>query len=205
MPKKARSDADRRLRQNFRLSRILGLLRLLQGRGMGDAKALAAAMECSERTVFRDLQALEMAGIPWEFDQSIRSYRVQPGWHLSMINMSPDELLGQAMATAATSVPGLDVGVGAKPTTRRLSSSLSAQSQQILADAEQLIAVLDLKLVDHSRSLDVIRTIQGALLARKQVTGLYASPYQAKPTRIQRARSAPTAAACRRPVPAAAA
>jgi predicted DNA-binding transcriptional regulator YafY len=72
-----------------------------------------------------------------------------------------------------------------KPTTRRLSSSLSAQSQQILADAEQLIAVLDLKLVDHSRSLDVIRTIQAALLERKQVTGLYASPYQSKPTRLQ--------------------
>jgi len=162
----------------------LRLLQLIQGRGRYNAKEIASELECSERTVYRDLQVLEMAGIPWIFDEDFHCYRVRPGWHFPVMNLTPDELLGQATATAIANATGLQMGTGAKPTTRKLAATLPAEKQKVLEDAEQLVSVLDLKLADHSRSHEVIRTIQWALLDRKQLTGQYASPYQQKPVKL---------------------
>jgi hypothetical protein len=58
-----RPDAERRLRQADRFGRILKLLELLQGRAAYDAKSLAFALGTTERTVYRDLRVLEVAGI----------------------------------------------------------------------------------------------------------------------------------------------
>ena len=181
---KKRPDAERRVRQNNRIGRILRLLQLIQGRGRWNSKEIAAEIDCSERTVFRDLQVLEMAGIPWMFDERSRCYRVRPGWHFPVMNLTQEELLGQVTATVVAGAAGLKVGTGAKPTTRKLAATLSEEKQQLLEDAAQLITVLDLKLSDHSRSQEIVKTIQWALLDRKQVTGLYLSPYQNKPVKV---------------------
>jgi predicted DNA-binding transcriptional regulator YafY len=179
-----RPDAERRLRQNNRIGRVLRLLQLIQSRGRWNAKEIAAEIDCSERTVFRDLQVLEFAGIPWMFDENTKCYKVRPGWQFPVMNLTQEELLGQVTATVVAGATGLQVGTGAKPTTRKLAATLSADRQQLLEDAEQLVTVLDLKLADHSRSHEVIRTIQWALLDRKQLTGQYVSPYHEKPIKL---------------------
>ncbi len=46
-----------------------------------------------------------------------------------------------------------------------------------MQDAADLVSVLDLKLADHSRHREIIRTIQWALVKHRQVSGDYASPY----------------------------
>lgn len=74
--KRTSSESDRRLRQSVRFGRILKLLGLIQGSGTWSASALAQELECSTRTVFRDLQVLELAGIPWYHDAESNSYRV---------------------------------------------------------------------------------------------------------------------------------
>ena len=93
-PKSARPEAERRIRQADRLARILNVLQLIQGRGRWNAPALAAELECSERTVHRYLQVLEFAGIPYWFDRDDRSYRVRPGFRFPTLNLNEDELLG---------------------------------------------------------------------------------------------------------------
>ena len=57
------SDADRRRRQASRFARILKLLELLQGRARYSIAQLAAEVGCSTRTVQRDLNVLEIAGV----------------------------------------------------------------------------------------------------------------------------------------------
>ena len=78
----SRPDRDRRLRQADRLGRILNVLRLIQGRGRWNAKAIASELEVTERTVYRDLQALEFAGVPWFYDAEEQSYRVRADYRL---------------------------------------------------------------------------------------------------------------------------
>ena len=75
-----RPDPERRLRQADRLSRLLRLLRLLMGSGRWDAQSLADELGCSRRTIHRMLQCLEMAGIPWHFDNKLQAYRVPHGF-----------------------------------------------------------------------------------------------------------------------------
>ena len=180
-----RPDVVRRERQNARIARVLRVLELIQSRGRWNAKAMAQELEYSERTIYRDLQVLELAGIPWFFDEHDQCYRVRPDCRFPVLSLTDDELVGQAMATVATKAKGLDVGIGASPTTRKLAAKSAENAQTILADAERLIAIFDLKLVDHSRHQEIFKTVQWAVLKQKQLTGQYESPYESKPVTLR--------------------
>jgi len=103
---------------------------------------------------------------------------------VSVVNLTPDELLGQAAAMAITEAAGLNVGASAAPATRKIAAASSQEVAELLADAEAVMTVLDMKLADHSRHQETVRTVQWALIEKKQVTGQYVTPYQEKPVKL---------------------
>ena len=131
------------------------------------------------------MKVLELAGIPVEFDQEDKCYRLRQDFRFPSLNVTEEEALGQGTATAITAGTGLDINAGAGPVSRKLATVSKEETAQLLADAEELVAVLDLKLVDHSRHREIIRTIQWALVKRKQLTGTYRSPYEADEVKLQ--------------------
>jgi predicted DNA-binding transcriptional regulator YafY len=183
-PVSTRPEAQRRLRQADRLARILRLLQLIQRRGQRDAEAIARELECSVRTVYRDLTVLELAGVPWMFDKDTGGYRVRADYQFPVLQLTNEELIGQATATVTSKAAGLDVTEGAGPTSEKLAASSGKESEEILREAQRFIEVLDLKLADHSRHLDCVQTVQWALLTKKQLTGQYESPYESKPVKL---------------------
>jgi len=179
------TDSDRRVRQADRLARILRVLGLIQSRGHWNAQAIAAELEVTERTVYRDLQALNYAGVPWFYDDEAKSYRVRSDYRFAVPSLTDQELLGQAVATAITQSSGLDVGGGAGPTTRKIAATVSEERKQLLADAEQVISVLGLQLADHRAHREMIQTAQMALINKLRVNGIYRSPYIPRPIEVR--------------------
>src|SRR5262245_65594730 len=82
---KRRRDADRRSRQCARFARLIRIARLVTGNGRWGPEDLAKEVECSERTIYRDIEILSAAGIPVFFDKAIQSYRVTEGFWLTSL------------------------------------------------------------------------------------------------------------------------
>ncbi len=131
---KKRTDAERRTRQSDRLARVLRLLQLIHGPGQWNAPAIAKKLDCSERTVFRDLQTLKAAGVPWRFDEYSQSYRIQEGYrgHLLKITL-PDEPTSNSVPQPA---PDAD-------DPRSIATLAREAAQRLLAEAESVIQALD--------------------------------------------------------------
>ena len=183
--KRNKPDRDRRIRQADRLARVLRVLELVQSRGRWTTKAIADEIECSERTVYRDLDVLKFAGIPYYREGDQQFVRVRSDFRFPVMTLTDDEVLGLSLAAAITKAQGLDVTAGAAPATRKLAAVSKEETQELIDDAMRMVSVLDLKLVDHSRHHEAIRTIQLALLQGKQISGLYESPYEPNPVRLK--------------------
>jgi predicted DNA-binding transcriptional regulator YafY len=97
---------------------LVTLLFLLQQRGRSTAAELAAALEVSERTVYRDVEALLAAGVPlWTEQGRAGGIRLMEGWRTRL-----DGLTGrEAAAIFAVGVPELlaELGLGASLTAAR--------------------------------------------------------------------------------------
>lgn len=184
MPIRKRPDRDRRGKQAERMARTLTVLRLIQSRGRWNAEGIAAEAGCTVRTVYRDLKVLEFAGVPLYFDKIHGCYRVRPDYRFPVPNLTEEEALGQAIATSIARAPGLDVAVGPSAT-RKLAVASGESIGQLMADAERMVCVMDLKLADHSRHRETIKAIQFALMQRKQLSGQYESPYEPRPVSLR--------------------
>lgn len=101
-----RPDRDRRVRQNERIARVLGVLNLIQSRGRWNLKAIASELDCSPRTIQRDLEVLEFAGVPWYVDPADKCYRVRADYQFPTLMLTQDETIGQVVATALTKASG---------------------------------------------------------------------------------------------------
>ncbi|CAN5359895.1 hypothetical protein BH11PLA2_BH11PLA2_38440 [soil metagenome] len=62
------------------MARLLKVLRLLLGHGRWGPDNLACEVECSKRTILRDLEVLSVSGIPVYFDRQSDAYRIQDGF-----------------------------------------------------------------------------------------------------------------------------
>lgn len=185
-PEKARPrESERRLRHNFRLARLLRLLELVSGRGRWNPKTLMEELEVSERTVHRLRETLELAGVPLYFSKDENAYRVRPDYRFPPLQLTDDEAIGQANATALSESKALHLPNGSKPTTRKLADSGNESVRAILEDATRLTQVLDLKIADHPRQHETTKTVQWALLGRKMLHGKYRSPYEPSPTTLK--------------------
>jgi len=94
-----------------RADRLLALLMLLQARDRMTAAALAAELEVSERTIYRDIEALSMAGVPVLTERG-------PGGGLSLLEGFRSNLTGlttveaHALASLAVPAPLEQLGIG---------------------------------------------------------------------------------------------
>jgi len=103
--------------QVSRIYRILRLITMLQSGRSYKAADLASELQVSRRTIFRDLNVLEMAHIPYYFDTENRTYRINRHFFLPPLNLTLTEALALLLLTrrlsGASGLPLLSQGAKA--------------------------------------------------------------------------------------------
>lgn len=95
----------------MRASRLIGLVLHLQQRGPATAETLAATLEVSVRTIYRDVVALQEAGVPlWAESGPGGGIRLVEGWSGRIGGVTTDELDALSLAGAPSVAAELGLG-----------------------------------------------------------------------------------------------
>jgi len=89
-----------------RLERLISLITLIHGHGDLNVARLAEKYGVTKRTVFRDLAALEKAGVPLSFNPEKQGYEIRKDFFLPPVQLTVDEAL--AICALGEQVAGRD-------------------------------------------------------------------------------------------------
>src|SRR3954454_19702012 len=130
---------------DMRSDRLLSLLLLLQARGRVTAPEVAAELEVSVRTVYRDVEALSAAGVPvWTEQGRGGGIALMPGYRTDMTGLTAAESRALVALTGRAVPEDLGMGSALASAVHKLVAAVPASHR---AAAEQ---ARDRVLVDHA-------------------------------------------------------
>jgi len=112
----------------MRASRLISLLLLLQSRGRVTAAGLAAELEVSVRTVYRDIEALQAAGVPLYGEPGHEGgYRLVDGYRTQLTGLNRDEAAALWLMALPTAADDLGLGEAATAAAAKVRASLGQE------------------------------------------------------------------------------
>jgi len=164
-----------------RVHRLLRLITILQSGRSYSANELADELEISRRTVFRDLNMLEMAHIPYYFDPDSGGYKISEHFFLPPVNLTLPEALSMLLLAGRMrgtgKLPLLAHGARAAV---KLESVLPAPIRQHLGSVLDHVSVSVGPTSRHEGLDATFDELAGAIAARKACRIVYISFHERK-------------------------
>jgi len=164
-----------------RVHRLLRLITMLQGGRSYSARELATELGVSRRTIFRDLNMLELAHIPYYFDADRGGYRINRQFFLPPINLTLTEALAMLALTGrlrgAQNIPLLGQGTRAAV---KLESVLPQSIRSHVGGVLDKLHVSLGPLADHKGAEAAFDQLTGAIVNRRVCRLDYQSFLEAK-------------------------
>jgi len=146
----------------MRADRLLSLLLLLQARARMTAAELAARLEVSERTIYRDLDALSAAGVPVYAERGPGGgCALRRGYRTDLTGLNRGEVVSLFAGTAGRQLQDIGLGAGFQSALAKLEAALPNDRRE---EAERIRARLHVDATpwfpprESTRHLPALRT-----------------------------------------------
>jgi len=148
----------------MRADRLLAMLMLLQTRGQLTARQLAAELEVSERTIYRDVTALSASGVPIYTEGGPGGgIALLEEYHTSLTGLNADEVQALSMLNIPEPLVRLGVAPNLKAALLKLSAAMPDSTRQAEAHTRQRIHLDTRGWFEAEESTPHLQTIQQAV------------------------------------------
>ncbi|MFC3833774.1 MULTISPECIES: helix-turn-helix transcriptional regulator [Deinococcus] len=156
-----------------RTDRLLAVVLELQGREWTTAAALARQFGISERTVYRDVLALNEAGVP-VLSVPGRGYSLMPGYFLPPLHLSvPEAVMLSLGAEAVSAAFDAEYRAAAQSAQKKLTAALPDGRRGEVEDLRGRLRVVP---PDEGADAELLRVLRGAVLGGRVVGFTYHKP-----------------------------
>ncbi len=159
-----------------RIHRLLKILTLIQGSDGWTAKKLAAECGVVIRTIYRDLDMLEGAGIPYFFDEEKKCYSVRRDFFMPPVQMTLEESL--ALVALGEHIAGQEQVPFTKAASRAVDKIRGLLPASIRDDVEKVVKHVAIKLspVNPPEGMqDVYEIVRSSIASKKLLKCTYES------------------------------
>ncbi len=163
-----------------RLHRVLKLLTLLETGRPYNAGQLAEACGVSRRTIHRDLNTIEQAGIPVFYDRDAGRYQVHETGMMPAINLRLEEALALVvLASELGRTGGLPLFEPARDAAAKIEASLPLGMRAMLEGLARTTSVRPAPTARHHGLRETYRRVQDAIRRRRPLEAVYISFHDA--------------------------
>ncbi|GMU23809.1 MAG: hypothetical protein AMXMBFR13_38870 [Phycisphaerae bacterium] len=160
-----------------RIHRLLRVLALIQAEKGWDAQRLADACQTTTRTIYRDLNMLQGAGVPYYFDEESNGYRVRGEFFMPPVELTLEESL--AILCLADRLGGDEQIPFMAPAARAAEKIRGRNPTALLEALEAVSPNVEIRLAQSMPPdgvTDVYEVVRAAIARRRALRCSYESP-----------------------------
>ena len=158
----------------MRADRLISILMLLQTHERMTAEVLAKQVEVSTRTIYRDIIALNMAGVPIYTDRGPGGgFTLLESYRTSLTGMSADETRALFMLSIPDALVELGVGEKHKTALLKLAGSLPTGQRMVPTHAQQRIYLDSTPWIPQGKSSPHLEILHQAVWDNRLVRIVY--------------------------------